>query len=200
MSSRSSVPTGEDLILTNFTPVLTVPKEIIYFCLSFTGIHSSQIRTQISRLCNAADSVTYLDIRFVFRSLRRISSFFPFKDKVPKYLRTSVVYLLKCRCCCVSYVNQTTRHLRTSISEHLGISPITGRHSTNPAMATILVSYNDFQLSSCSDLFELMIHEGLVNKYILPNLNVQNSSVLHVINIFYFKSFLWLYSKHHVGH
>ena len=122
-------------------PVLTATKKIIYFCLPFTGIHSLQIRTQINRLCNAA--FPHLDIRFVFRSSRRISSFFPFKDKVPKYLRSSVVYLFKCRCCSASYVGQTTRHLHTRISEHLGISPITGKHSTNPAMSSILSHFND---------------------------------------------------------
>ena len=98
--------------------VQTVPKKIIYFCLPFTGIHSPQIRTQINRLCNAA--FPHLETRFVFR--RRIASFFPFKDKVPKYLRSSVVYLFKCRCCSASYVGQITRHLHTRISEHLGIS------------------------------------------------------------------------------
>ena len=36
----------------------------------------------------------HLETRFVFRSSRRIASFFPFKDKVPKYLRSSVVYLV----------------------------------------------------------------------------------------------------------
>ena len=118
----------------------TAPKKIIYFCLPFTGIHSLQIRTQISRLCNAA--VPHLDIRFVFPSSRRISSFSPFKDKVPKYLRSSVVHLFKCPCCSASYVGQTTRHLNTMISEHLGISPITGKHSTNPAISSILSHTN----------------------------------------------------------
>ena len=86
-------------------PVLTASKKIIYFCLSFTGIHSLQIRTQINRLCTAA--FPHLDIIFVFRSSRRISSFFSFKDKVPKYLRPSVVYLYKCRCCSASHGGQT---------------------------------------------------------------------------------------------
>ena len=54
--------------------VHTVPKKIIYFCLPFTGIHSLQIRTQINRLCNA--TFPHLDTRFVFRSSRRIASFF----------------------------------------------------------------------------------------------------------------------------
>ena len=96
----------------------------------------------------------------------------PSKDKVPKYLRSSVVYLFKCRCCSASYVGQTTRHLHTRISEHLGISPITGKHSTNPAISSIFshtnasgqpANFDDFQiLSSSSDSYELMIHESLL--------------------------------------
>jgi hypothetical protein len=65
-------------------PVHTVPKKIIYFCLPFTGTHSLQIRTQINRLCRA--SFPHLDIRFVFRSTKRLSTFFSFKDKIPKAL------------------------------------------------------------------------------------------------------------------
>ena len=65
-------------------------------------------------------SVAYphLNIHFVFRSSTRISSFFSFGDKVPKLLRSGVVYLFKCRCCSASYVGQTTRHLHTRVSEH----------------------------------------------------------------------------------
>ena len=74
-------------------PLLTVPKKI-YFCLPFTGSHSLQIRTQISGVCSAA--YPHLNIRFVFHSSTRISSFFPFKDKLPKFLRSGVVHLFKC--------------------------------------------------------------------------------------------------------
>ena len=83
--------------------VYTVPKKIVFFCLPFTGSHSLQICIQITRLCNAA--YPHLNIRFVFRSSTRISSFFPFKDKVPNLMRSRVVYLFKCRCCSASYVS-----------------------------------------------------------------------------------------------
>ena len=96
------------------------------------------------------------------------------------------VYLFKCRCCSASYVGQTTRHLHTRISEHLGIFPITGKHSTNPAISSILshtnasghpANFDDFQiLSSSSDSYKLMIHESLLNKY-RPNVNVPGSSI-----------------------
>ena len=113
--------------------------------------------------------------------------FFPFMDKVPKYLRSSVVYLFKCRCCSASYVGQTTPHLHAKITEQLGISPITGKHTSNPAKSSVLshscasahkVDFDDFKiLSCCSDSYELMIHESLlINKY-KPTLDVQGSSI-----------------------
>ena len=54
--------------------------------------------------------------------------------KVSKLMRSGVVYLLKCRCCSASYVGQTTRHLHTRISKHLGVSPITWKPSSSPVM------------------------------------------------------------------
>ena len=146
---------------------------------------SCQIRNQITQLCNAA--YPHLNIRFVFRSSTRISSFFPFKDKVPKRMRSGVVYLFKCRCCSASYVGQTMRHLHTRISEHLGISPITGKPSSSPVMSSIFshlnsaghsANFDDFEiLSSCSDTCELMIHESLLISKLKPSLNVQGSSI-----------------------
>ena len=166
-------------------PVLAVPKKIVYFCLHFTDLHSLQIRTQITRLCSAA--YPHLNIRFVFRSSTRISFFFPFKDRIPKFLRSGVVYLFKCRCCSASYVGQTTRHLYTRVSEHLGISPITGKPSSRPVMSSIFsqlkttshtASFDDFEiLSSCSVDRKLMIHESLLISKLKPTLNVQGCSI-----------------------
>ena len=166
-------------------PLFTVPKKIVYFCLPFTGSHSFQIRTQVIRLCIAA--YPHVNIRFVFRSSTQISSFFPFKDKVPKFLRSGVIYLLKCRCCSASYVGQTTRHLHTRVSEHLVISPVTGKPSFSPPMSSIFsrlkttghtANFEDFEiLSSCLDDCELMIHESLLISKLKPTPNVQGSSI-----------------------
>ena len=129
------------------------------------------------------------NIRFVFRSSTRIYSFFPFKDRIPKFLRSGVVYLFKCRCCSTSYVGQTTRHLHTRVTEHLGISPITVKPSSSPVMSSIFshlkttghtANFDDFEiLSSCSDDRELMIHESLLISKLKPTLNVQGSSIPH---------------------
>ena len=170
-------------------PVHTVPKKIIYFCLPFTGTPSLQIRTQINRLCHAA--FPHLDIRFVFRSTKRLSTFFSFKDKIPKALKSGVVYSFMCRCCSTSYVGQTTRHLHTRVSEHLGITPITGKLCKNPPQSSIFshltctghtASIDDFEiLSSCSDDQELLIHESFLISKMKPSFNIQGSSIpLHL--------------------
>jgi hypothetical protein len=170
--------------------VHTVPKKIIYFCPSFTGTHSVQIRTQIDRLCRAA--FPNLDIRFVFRSNKRLSTFFSFKDKIPKALRSGVVYSFTCRCCSGSYVGrQTTRHLHTLVTEHLGITPMTGKQCKNPPQSSSFshlistghtASIDDFKiLSSCSDDQECLINESLLISKMKPSLDVQGSSIpLHL--------------------
>ena len=116
-------------------------------------------------------------------------------------MRSGVVYLFKCQCCPASYVGQTTRNLHTRISEHLGISPITGKPSSSPVMSSIFshlnstghsANFEDFEiLSSCSDTCELMIHESLLISKLKPSLNVQGSSIpLNLYNCLLCLSFL----------
>ena len=96
-------------------PSQLLPKKIVHFSLPFTGTHSLQIHTQISRLCIA--DFPHLNIRLIFRFPTQNSTFFQFKDKLPKYLRSSVVYSFTCRCYSASYVGQTTRHTYTLESQ-----------------------------------------------------------------------------------
>ena len=164
--------------------VHSVPKKVMYFCLPFTGSHSLQICTQISRLCSSA--FPHSNIRFVFRPTLRLSHLFTFKDKIPNGLRSCVVYHFKCRCCSASYVGQTVRHLHTRVCEHLSISALTGNKSSKLKLTSILQHLNNtghtasidvFKiLSSCPSSDELMIHESLLISKLKPSLNVQGSS------------------------
>ena len=90
----------------------SVPNQNIYFCLPFTGSHSSKTRPQSTQLFSAA--YPHLNISFVFRSSTRITSFFPFKDKVPKFLRSVVMHLLVfCIVCGSKYSPFTHQIIRT---------------------------------------------------------------------------------------
>ena len=83
--------------------VLTVHKKIIYFYLPCIHMRGYIL---CKHAYKSADSVPppfliwTLDSLFVLQD--ESSSFLPFRDKVPKYLRSSVVHLFKCRCCSAS--------------------------------------------------------------------------------------------------
>ena len=74
----------------------------------------------------------------------------------------------------------------TRVSEHLGISPITGKPSSSPVMSGISshlnstghsANFDDFEIhSSCSDTGEVMIHESLLISKLKPSLNVKGGS------------------------
>ena len=166
-------------------PVHTVPKKVLYFSLPFTGCHSLQIRTQILKLCSSA--YPHIRIRFVFQPGKRLAHLFNFKDRIPKALRSCVVYSYTCQCCSALYVGQTARHLHTRASDHLGVSALTGKKLLNPSPSSILThltetghtaSLNDFKiLSSCSSASELLIRERLIISKLKPSLNANLSSV-----------------------
>ena len=104
--------------------VSLAPKKILHFCMPLTGQHRLQIRNQISKLCSG--TFPHIKLRFIFHLSLRLAHFFPFKDLVPKSMKSCVVYSSKCQRCSSLYIGQTCHLLHTRISDHLSISAITG--------------------------------------------------------------------------
>ena len=158
----------------------TTNKNSIYFSIPFTGKHALQLRTQLTKLCSSA--FPHLSLRIIFRSGRRLSDFFPFKDVIPKSLRSRVVYKFTCQCGAL-YVGQTRRHFHTRVSEHLGISPLTGKKCKTAPASSIhehcndtghSVSYDNFSIlssSRSSSKLELLVRESLFISQLQPALN-----------------------------
>jgi hypothetical protein len=105
-------------------PTLTVSKLLIPVVLPYTGNHAIQIRQQLNKLFSSA--YPHIQLRVIFKPICRLSNFFHFKDRIPLNLRSHVVYQFKCQCCNALYLGKTCRHLHTRISEHRGISALTG--------------------------------------------------------------------------
>ena len=72
-----------------------------------------------------------VDLCVIFTN-NKISTFFQFKDRIPLELLSNVVYKYTCPHCSEAYVGETSRHLKTRIAEHKGISPRTGLRLANP--------------------------------------------------------------------
>ena len=130
----SCIKTFPDRIYNTKDKVHTCSKKIVYFCLPFTGHHGLHIRSQLSKVL--ASAYPHISIRVVFRPSCRLSSFFPFKDRIPIALRSHVVYQFTCQCCSALYVGQTRRHIHTRISEHIGVSPLTGKERSISTMSS----------------------------------------------------------------
>ena len=145
-----------------------LPKDL-FFSLPFTGEHFLTIRTQLRKLLSSA--YPQINIRFIARLSVRLFHFFSFKDRIPLRLRSHVVYNFTCGSCGSSYVEETTRQLHTRVSNHMGISPFTGKKYSNPPLTSILshqretghpVTFDNFKvISSCNSESELLLRETL---------------------------------------
>ena len=163
--------------------VTTVPKKQHVVLLPFLGPLSLQIRTKITKLFN--EKVPYCNLKVVFRSTRRLSNCFSFKDRIPKSILSGLVYKFTCSDCNVTYYGKTKRHFKVRISEHLGVSPLTGKrvkpsHQTTAIFDHLITSptcspsedFNNFSiLARESNDFKLTLMESLLIERDRPILN-----------------------------
>ena len=86
-----------------------------------------------------------------------------------------------CSCCNATYYGESERHFHIRASEHLGITPLTGKRVANPKKSAINdhmlyknhdASYDDFSiLTRENNKFKLRIKESLLIKRDKPDLN-----------------------------
>ena len=69
----------------------------------------------------------FCNLKVVFKTGNRLSSFFPFKDKFPKSLLSGVIYKYTCAKCNLSYVGCTKRFWEKRLEEHTHVSGLTGK-------------------------------------------------------------------------
>ena len=107
------------------TPVTTVPKKEFMLVLPFLGTTSLKIRNTIIR--SFREFVPFSSLKIIFKSSKRLSSCFTFKDKIPKSLMSGVIYKYTCAGCNRSYIGSTKRYWEKRLEEHLHISALTGK-------------------------------------------------------------------------
>ena len=102
------------------------PKKDCLIVLPYLGRISLQIRSKLNKVFK--EFMPYCNLRIVYNSNCRLKTFFRFKDSIPNLLRSSVVYKYQCSGCNATYYGKTKRHLKVRISEHFGISALTGKN------------------------------------------------------------------------
>ena len=128
------------------------------------------------------------DLRLIFKISLRMKNCFNFKDEAKRVLGSLLVYNFKCNSCNAEYIDKTKRHYRTRTSEHIGVSPLTGKCVKNNSQTSAThdpmlfsktgVCPEDFSIlakSSCN--FKLEIQESILIKLLNATLNKNISSV-----------------------
>ena len=146
---------------------------------------SLQIRTRINRIMK--NKLPYCNIRFVFQTKCKISNFFTFKDKIPSFLRSGIVYKFQCGSCNATYYGKTKRHFKVRMCEHLGISALTGKRvkgDDDSAIKEHLLfcnhtpEFEDFSiLTSNNNDFKVTLMESLLINRDHPPLNKNKQSL-----------------------
>lgn len=167
-----------------------VPKQIVYSSLPFFGQFNKYITKEIQDLTNTF--FPQIHLKLVFKNNFTIGSFFRYKDKMPTYLQSKVVYLYTCDQCRITYCGETTRHLQTRIAEHIGISDRTNRPVSKPLHSSIrdhaeqsdhpIIKPNFKILSTCNNNQDIRTIESIFIHKLKPNLNNTEASIpLHIL-------------------
>ena len=114
-----------DRVLTRKVAASTVPKKDFMIVLPYLGKLSLQIRTRINRVMR--NKLPHCSLRIVFQTKCKLINFFTFKDKIPVFLGSGIVYKFKCGGCNATCYGKTKRHFKIRMCEHLGVSALTGK-------------------------------------------------------------------------
>ena len=168
--------------------VPTVPKKTIQIILPYLGTLSSRIEKNLKK--SIGKYLYGCRLIVISRATTRLSSLFSFKDKIPMYLVSGVIYKFKCGGCNSTYIGKTKRHTKNRFCEHAGTSPLTGKilklvGQTSTAVrkhgqkCKCDVNFDNFEiLSKDSNNLQLLIKK--------PCLNVQNTSIPLALSISFF--------------
>ena len=163
-----------------------VPKKSLYISIPYFGLQSDSLRKELLNLLN--HSYPYINFKIILTNSFSISSFFKFKDRLPDFMSSNLVYFYRCgRCAQSSYVGSTHRTLKTRLDEHVGRSSRTNRPLQCPPFSAIrnhcdscsgeLVESKDFKiLSYCNNPSDLKILESMYINKLSPDLNNMLSS------------------------
>ena len=154
-------------------PITTVPKRDVFIVLSYLGLQSKFITKQL-KYC-IYKFYGCVNPKIIFRNTHRIKSFFPYKDKLSRSLKSKVVYKASCWDCDDFYIGKTRRRLHDRKTGHFKALTKSSRSS---AIADHIIStghnikWDHFEILATgrSDL-HCKIKETLLIKDLKPALN-----------------------------
>ena len=149
------------------------------------GKLSLHIRPRINRIMK--NKLPYCNIQFAFQTKCNISNFFTFKDKIPLFLLSDIVYKFQCGSCNDTHYGKTRRHFEARMCGHFGISALTGKRVKGDDDSTIkehhlfcnlTTDFEDFSiLATNNNDFKVALMESLLINRDHPPLNKKKQSL-----------------------
>ena len=139
------------------------------------------------QIVSVSKSLPQCNIKVIFQSKNRLSSLFKFKDFIPLYLRSHLIYKFQFSNCIITYSSETERHLKVVAGEHISMPPLTGKRVNNKKKLSVkdhcllsghVCSFDDFTvLYYKTHKFKRLIKESLLVTNNKPLLNKQVKSL-----------------------
>ena len=105
--------------------IQTAEKKQVTIVLPYMGMISTELKIKLHKTFKQL--LPACDLRMIFKVSLRMKNYFDFKDKIKVELRSLLVYNFKCNSYNAEYIGKTKRHYRTRTSEHIVVSPLTGK-------------------------------------------------------------------------
>ena len=114
----------------------TVAKQKFFVSLPFFGKHSERLKSEIIEIVGKI--YPQIDFQVALVNGSSIGSLFPYKDRQPQALQSSIIYKFCCaHCASGTYIGSTIRASYMRIAEHRGRSFRTGKLLENPKKSSI---------------------------------------------------------------
>ena len=158
-------------------------KRIVYCKIPFLSkLDNRNFERSLSKIL--AEFFPHINVRLIFSNSMTIGRMFPFKDRIPKCARSNIIYKYSCGICNSTYIGETTRHYKTRIAEHKGISPLTGAPMSRVTSHIYQhffetghsIKDEDFSILYTSNPFDIQLAESISIHELKPDLNDKMSS------------------------
>ena len=158
--------------------------ENLYVSFPYFGHQSEKFKIEINKLFSKYFNGQKINV--ILSNKHTIGSYFPYKDRLPIGMRSSIVYQYRCESCSHLYIGSSMRNLYMRMSEHQGKSYRTGNyvHTTNSSIfdhklsCDTQIEANNFKiLDHSSSEFRLRILESLYIHKERPQLNDMQSAM-----------------------
>ena len=127
------------------------------------------------------NELPHCNFRIVFQTKCKLINFFAFKDRIPVFICSGIVYEFKHGDCNTTYYGKTKCHFKVRMCEHLGVFALTGKKEKGDNDSAIkeqnlfcnhLSGFDDFSiLADNNNEFKITLMESLLINRDHPPLN-----------------------------